>query len=96
MVAGTKEDHGWLHRVRQREKRAEVGVTGHHNAMLLSGENEEFVVLGAFQPEFERVHSVVASVTKKLGQARRPVLVDEEPHAMCLSRISRSATASAA
>ena len=95
-VACPEQDHRWRRAPYQREQRAEIGVARHDHPILFVGEGEEFIVLGAFETEFEYVNGVMAGVGEESSELRRSILVDEESHAVGASGISRSATASAA
>ncbi len=80
----------------QRQQRTKVGVAGHQHTILGPGACEHLVVLGALEPDVEGVYRVMPGFTQQLGESRRTVLIDEEPHAVVRNGSSRSATVSAA
>ena len=69
-VACPEQDHRWGGVSRQREQRAEIGVARHDHAILFVGEGEKFVVLGAFETEFEDVDGVMARVGEESSELR--------------------------
>lgn len=82
--------------VLSRKQRAEVGVARDDHSCVAVGEHEQLVVVRTFETEFERVDCVVPAFTEQLRQARRTILIDEEPHPAGCRGMTRSATASAA
>jgi len=60
------------------------------------GKQQEVDVFGSLEAEFDGANGIVSTLTEQCCQSRRPVLIDEELHAVAWSKISRSETASAA
>lgn len=77
-----------------REQGAEVGVSRHHDPVILGGTVKDLRVGGGLHAEFANVHGVVPGTVELLADRGRQRVVDKEPHPA--SGSSRSRTASAA
>ncbi len=78
------------------EERAEIGVGGHHHALLFLSANKNLFVVCRLQVVVADVRGIVPGLIQLLGEHRRKGVVDQKPHPEAASGNSRSRTASAA
>jgi len=76
--------------------RAEIGVRRDHDAVLIEGSCQDFLVFRRSHSVHSDVDRVMSRRPEKVGQARRQCIVDEKPQAECGRGISRSIAEAAA
>lgn len=63
-VSRTKQNHRWTPAPGQRAEGSEVGVGRHDDPVLTLGEQQEIVVFGSLEAQFEGVNGIVSALTK--------------------------------
>jgi hypothetical protein len=93
--AAPKDDQRRRRLVREREKRAEIGISRHDDAVFDRSMLEDDPVVRALQPTVAHMNRVVTTAAQPLRHQRRKGTVHQESHGF-VSGSARSRTASAA
>lgn len=96
VVGRAEQDKRWLRQAAHREPRAEVGVGGEHDTLVIIRPGEDLVVGGGQQSQVRNVHGIVSAITKTRGDDGGQVGINQKSQPEGTSGSSRSWAAAAA